>query len=132
MKKTVLSSGERQRKAHLTSNERLGQTSRSSREFTKIPQAVKGLPTPAERCKKLKALMAPTEILPYGKSTNALSGEVQIHLNVMLDFLSSGGAPHKYDETTKTYKSEHLKKLADWIDRQAEPVIPEIRCLKSW
>lgn len=99
---------------------RTSRTSRSSRE-TK-PAVVKGPPTPADRLKKLKALMAPTESLPYGKSSNALSIEVGIHLNVLVEFLSTGGSAHKWDEVTKQYKSEHLRKLGEWIDAQAEPV----------
>ena len=80
--------------------------------------------TPQSRFDKLKGLMAANERQPYGKSNNALSVEVGVHLNTILDFVKTKGSPAKFDATTGQYTSEHLKRLAAWIDEQNEPVTP--------
>lgn len=79
-----------------------------------------------DRCQKLRNIMSPHESQPYGRSTNSLSSEIGVHLNVILDFLKTNGCPSKFDESTKVYKTEHLRKLAEWIDQEDEPVIYSI------
>ena len=66
--------------------------------------------------------MAPSDVRPYGWSTNSLSQELDVHLNVFLQFLNTGGCPAKFDEATGQYTSQHLRKLAAWIDSEPEPV----------
>jgi len=78
--------------------------------------------SPKDRCQKLRNIMSPHESQPYGRSTNSLSSEIGVHLNVILDFLKTSGSPSKFDENTKVYKTEHLRKLAEWIDQEDEPV----------
>ena len=79
-------------------------------------------PSAAQRCQKLRTIMAPSETHPYGRSSNSLSVELDVHLNVFIQFLNSGGCPDKMDPKTGIYSSSHLKRLVEWIDGQPEPV----------
>jgi hypothetical protein len=51
-----------------------------------------------------------------GRSTYAVSKEADVHLKVLLDFLSTGGSPQNYREEEQTYNRDHLNRLARWID----------------
>jgi len=92
-----------------------------------MQNAPSGLPSAveqhaADRCAKLRALMAPSERYPYGQSSNALATELGVHLTVFIQFLNNGGLPQKVDPKSGEYTTAHLRLLADWIDEQPEPV----------
>ena len=88
-------------------------------------------PSAAQRCQKLRTIMAPSETHPYGRSSNSLSVELDVHLNVFIQFLNSGGCPDKMDPKTGIYSSSHLKRLVEWIDGQPEPVSAHARARKT-
>ena len=83
-------------------------------------QRVLVAPNPLERWLKLKALLAPSEQFPHGRSTNSVAVEVDIPLRTLSDFLKSGGAPAKFDPAAGDYTTEHLVRLAAWVDDQRD------------
>jgi hypothetical protein len=87
--------------------------------------------SPQSRCTKLRAIMAPSDENPYGKSSNSLSKEADVHLNVFIKFLETGGSPEKFDATTGVYSTSHLRLLAEWIDNHDEPPPSRLRIIRE-
>mmetsp|Transcript_62975 Transcript_62975/g.118415 ORF Transcript_62975/g.118415 Transcript_62975/m.118415 type:complete len:348 (+) Transcript_62975:177-1220(+) len=86
---------------------------------------------PKARAQKLRDIMAPSDLSPYGLSSNSVSTEAGVHLTVFIKFLETGGSPDKFDAATGEYSTSHLTLLAQWIDTQEAPLPPRLRAIRE-